>query len=38
MKLRDCDFVITPDDRMDAVREIARDGLGEGAAVEGVEK
>ena len=26
-KLRDCDFVITPHDRMDAVREIARVAL-----------
>lgn len=24
IKLRDCDFVITPHDRMDAVRDIAR--------------
>ncbi len=27
IKLRDCDFVITPHDRMDAVREIARQAL-----------
>ena len=27
IKLRDCDFVITPSDRMDAVRKIARDTL-----------
>ena len=27
IKLRDCDFVITPADRMDAVRKIARDTL-----------
>jgi hypothetical protein len=26
-RLRDCDFVITPMDRMDAVREIARNAL-----------
>ena len=26
-RLRDCDFVITPADRMDAVRDIARDAL-----------
>ena len=28
-KLRDCDWVITPADRMDAVREIAREALGD---------
>ena len=28
-KLRDCDWVISLPDRMDAVREIAREGLGE---------
>jgi hypothetical protein len=27
IKLRDCDWVITPLDRMDAVREIARQAL-----------
>ena len=27
IRLRDCDFVITPADRMDAVREIARAAL-----------
>ena len=27
VKLRDCDFVITPADRMDAVRDIARGAL-----------
>ena len=27
VKLRDCDFVITPADRMDAVRDIARCAL-----------
>jgi hypothetical protein len=27
IKLRDCDWVITPLDRMDAVREIARSAL-----------
>ena len=27
IKLRDCDWVITPHDRMDAVREIARNAL-----------
>jgi hypothetical protein len=26
-RLRDCDFVVTPMDRMDAVREIAREAL-----------
>lgn len=26
-RLRDCDFVITPHDRMDAVREIAREAI-----------
>lgn len=31
-RLRDCDWVITPADRMDAVRTIARDAL---AALEG---
>lgn len=31
-RLRDCDWVITPADRMDAVRKIARDAL---AALEG---
>lgn len=28
IRLRDCDWVITPGDRMDAVRRIAREGLG----------
>jgi hypothetical protein len=27
VRLRDCDFVITPADRMDAVRDIAREAL-----------
>jgi len=27
IRLRDCDWVITPRDRMDAVREIAREAL-----------
>ena len=27
-RLADCDWVITPGDRMDAVRKIARDALG----------
>ena len=27
IRLRDCDFVITPTDRMDAVRKIAREAL-----------
>lgn len=27
IRLRDCDFVITPADRMDAVRNIAREAL-----------
>ncbi len=26
-RLRDCDFVVTPMDRMDAVRDIAREAL-----------
>lgn len=29
IKLRDCDWIITPKDRMDAVREIAREALGD---------
>jgi hypothetical protein len=29
ISLRDCDWVITPLDRMDAVRDIARAALGE---------
>lgn len=29
VRLRDCDWVITPSDRMDAVREIAREALEE---------
>lgn len=29
-RLRDCDWVITPHDRMDAVRDIARKALGGG--------
>lgn len=29
VKLRNCDWVITPADRMDAVREIAREALGD---------
>lgn len=33
-KLRDCDFVITPADRMDTVRAIAREGLEDGGAAE----
>ena len=28
IRLRDCDWVITPHDRMDAVRQIAREALG----------
>ena len=33
IKLRDCDFVITLPDRMDAVRKIAREHLGEEAKI-----
>ena len=33
VKLRDCDWVITPGDRMDAVREIAREALGDAGRV-----
>lgn len=29
IKLRDCDWVITLPDRMDSVRQIAQEGLGE---------
>ena len=28
-RLRDCDWIITPADRMDAVRQIAREALGD---------
>jgi hypothetical protein len=27
VRLRDCDWIVTPHDRMDAVRNIARDAL-----------
>lgn len=30
IRLRDCDWIITAHDRMDAVREIARKALGDG--------